>query len=122
MGSFWQDLKKTVQKGATTAVEKTEEYGKIGKIKIDILNLNKQVDRNLRELGDMCYNNLKASKKIDLSKEETATELVKTIDELKASVEEKEAEIEKIKEESEAKKENTGDADEEVTEVEAEVN
>ena len=118
MGTFWQDLKKTVQRGATTAVEKTEEYGKIGKIKIDILNLNKQLDRTLRELGEMCYENLKASKKKDMAKEEVVGELLVKIDELKALVVEKEAEIEKIKEESEAKKEEA-DAD---AEAESETN
>ena len=117
MGSFWDDVKQTIKKGATTAVEKTEEYGKIGKIKIDILNVSKQLDKAYRDLGEISFENLKASKKKDLAKDKTVQELLTKIDELKQDITEKEKEIEKIKEEAEAKK----DVEEPVVEVEVEV-
>ncbi len=107
MGKFWQDVKDSVKKGVTTAADKTEEYGKIGKVKLDIMNLNKQLDKNFKDLGEKTYETLKAKSKANLADDSAAKDMVAKIDEVKKNLADKEAEIEKIKAEAEKKEPKT---------------
>jgi hypothetical protein len=111
MGTFWQDVKSSVKKGVSTAADKTEEYGKIGKVKLDIMNLNKQLDKTFKDLGEKAYETLKAKSKANLADDSAVKDMVAKIDELKKNVIDKEAEIEKIKAEADTKKETKGKAD-----------
>lgn len=111
MGSLWEDLKETVRKGISTVAVKGEEYGKIGRVKLDIMNLKKQMDQAFRELGVKAYDHAKAKTKSRLEQDEFFQDKVAEIDALKKKVDEKEAEIAKIKEEAVVKgrKKETGE-------------
>lgn len=104
---LWEDIKKTVKEGVSIAAEKTEEYTKIGKIKVEILNINRNIDKTFTELGREVYTLITKGKKAELAKNAKVNELMTKIGELKASLKAKEAEIETIKKEepSEAVKE-----------------
>lgn len=97
--SIWADLKKTLKDGVTVAAEKTEEYTKIGRIKVEILNLNRTLDKNYRSLGREVYTHVSDGKKVDPSQDEGIRYFIEKINDLKAAVREKEIEIEAIKEE-----------------------
>jgi len=45
MANLWDDIAKTIREGVDTVVEKTEKLTKIGKIKIDILNIKRNIDK-----------------------------------------------------------------------------
>ncbi|HDQ46225.1 MAG TPA: hypothetical protein ENN17_12140 [bacterium] len=104
MGTFWQDVKQSVKKGVSTAADKTEEYGKIGKIKLDIMNVEKQLDKAFRELGEKTHEGLKVKTKANLSEDGKIKGMVEKIDALKKNISDKKAEIETIKKEAESKK------------------
>jgi hypothetical protein len=82
-------------------VEKTEEYGKIGKVKLDILKLKADRDKAFRELGSEVYNVVKKDKALAAAQNEKMKKTVSQIDSLIKSLKSKENEIEKIKKEAE---------------------
>ncbi len=98
--TIWEDIKKSVKQGFTVAAEKTEEYTKIGKLKVDILNVNRSLDKAFTELGREIYELAKSGKKIDVTKNEKIQGGIAKIDEQKDVLKAKEAEIETIKQEA----------------------
>ena len=107
MGSLWEDIKKTVKQGVSVAAEKTEEYTKIGKLKVEIMNMKRNLDKTFAELGQEAYTNLKGSKKGDLTKNEKITELLSKIDDQKAALKGKEDEIEALRQEDSSQSDET---------------
>ncbi len=103
--SLWKDIKKTFKEGVTIAAEKTEEYTKIGKIKVEMVNLKKNVDKTFKELGEEVYASIKKGQKSALGQSKKVKDLAAKIDNLKRSLKSKEAEIEIIKKEASLKKE-----------------
>ncbi len=103
--SLWEDIKKTVKEGFSTAAEKTEEYTKIGKLKVDILNIKRNIDKTFTDLGRDVYSLMKGAKKSDVTKNEKVTNHISQIDELKAKLKAKEAEIDTVRKESASKEE-----------------
>ena len=103
MTNLWEDIKKTVKEGVTIAVDKTEEIGKIGKVKIDIMKLERDRDKTFRELGTEVYNLVKKDKALAAAQNEKMKKSVSKIDSLIKSLKAKENEIEKIKKETDSK-------------------
>ena len=103
MPSFWDDLKKTVKDGFSFAADKTEEYTKIGKVKVDIVNTKQTLNKTYRELGELIHPLLKKDKQSSFAKNTKIKSLSTQIDNLKKSIKEKETEIETIKKEAEEK-------------------
>ena len=98
--SLWKDIKKTVKDGISVAADKTEEYTKIGKIKVEILNINRNIDKAHTNLGIEIYSLMKSKSPGDISKNAKALKLVGEIDKLKTSLKAKEKEIKEVKKES----------------------
>ncbi|MDP8238387.1 MAG: hypothetical protein P9X24_04805 [Candidatus Hatepunaea meridiana] len=48
---FWNKLKKRLRDVSTAAADFTEEQALIGKLKFDILNIKRKIDRKQREIG-----------------------------------------------------------------------
>ena len=99
MGTLWEDVKKTVKEGFTVAVEKTEEYGKIGKVKVEILKLERDRDKAFKDLGNEVYGLIKKNKASVSVQNDKIKKMVTKIDNLKKSIKTKENEIERIKKE-----------------------
>ena len=97
MPSMWEDLKKTVKGGLSTAAAKTEEYTKIGKAKLDIMNLNKSLNGTLQDLGLEAHAQITGGAKGLNSQNPKVKELIEKINQFKQSIKDKEAEIEAIK-------------------------
>ena len=95
--SLWNDIKKTVKDGVSVAAEKTEEYTRIGKLKVEILTMKRNIDKTFTELGRETYTLLKGKKKTDLAKNEKLKKLLTRIDEQKAALKGKEAAIEALR-------------------------
>ncbi|MFQ5710088.1 MAG: hypothetical protein ACE5HO_21755, partial [bacterium] len=55
MSNLWEDITKTIREGVDTVVEKTEELTKIGRIKVDILNIKRKIEKQFTELGGKVY-------------------------------------------------------------------
>ncbi len=103
MSPLWEDIKKKLKEGVTVAAEKTEEYTKIGKVKVEILNINRNIDKTFTNLGREVYTLIDKKKGAEISKNKKVIELVTKIKDLKTSLAAKEAEIEAIKQEASSK-------------------
>ena len=99
----WEDIKKKVKGGVAIAADKTEEYAKIGKLKVDIVKINHNLDKAYAGLGRAMHKLLSKSKKVDVTDNAQVKTLITKIDDLNKSVQTKEKEIESIKKESAAK-------------------
>ncbi|NQV29283.1 MAG: hypothetical protein HQ508_00210 [Candidatus Marinimicrobia bacterium] len=86
----------------TVAMEKAEAYGKIasdkaeeltkmGKIKLDIHQLNRSRSKKLSELGELVFNLETEGKLAELGTHENYVALVKSIIDLESEIKEKEA-------------------------------
>ena len=54
MGDLWEKVRKSVIDGVQIAAEKTEELTKLGKIKIEILNIKRKISKNFTESKEIC--------------------------------------------------------------------
>lgn len=103
MSSLWEDIKKTVMEGVTIATEKTEEYTKIGKVKVEILSVKRNVEKAFAQLGGEVYTLLVDKKVTDVAGNPKVKQLIEKINGLKKSLKAKEKEIEAIKKETSTK-------------------
>ena len=101
--TLWEDIKKTVKDGVSVAAEKTEEYTKIGKVKVDVLNIKRNIEKLHEDLGKEVYRLISTGKKTDLASNEKVTGLVQKLDDQQEMLNKKEKEIERIKKEAEKK-------------------
>jgi hypothetical protein len=104
MPSLWDDIKKKVQQGVAVAAEKTDELRKIGKVKMDIINVKRSLDNGYKDLGMAVHEHVSSGKKGDLKQEDKVKDLVAAIDGFVATLAGKEAEVEQIKQDAAAKK------------------
>ena len=95
------DMLKGLRDFGSAAMEKAEEYGKIatekaeeltklGKIKLDIHQLNRSRSKDLAELGELVFNLGEEGKLAKLAKHENYMALTKSIKNLDAEIKEKE--------------------------------
>jgi hypothetical protein len=93
----WEDLKKTVKDGLSTAAAKTEEYTKLGKGKLDLMSLNKGLNNAFQELGVEVFTQLTEGGKGSVPQNPKVKELIERILQAKKAVADKEKEIEAIR-------------------------
>lgn len=110
MTSLWNDVKKNLgewaSKAAGKAVEfsrdaadKAEELTKLGKVKLDIFQTNREVEKQFTKLGGIVYD-LISDKKTNIEADEKVVASVKVIQNLEKALREKENEYKNIKEKS----------------------
>jgi hypothetical protein len=49
--SFWDQLRKNVLQGIKVAADRTDEIARVGKLKLDLFNLRRQLSHEYSELG-----------------------------------------------------------------------
>ena len=103
----WDDIKLVLKEKFSFAAEKTEEYTKIGKVRVEILAVKKNLDKAYKKLGEESYTVLSKDKKNTLLDNEAVKELMKEIKTLQTTIKDKEKEIESIKEEGDKGSEST---------------
>ena len=103
----WDDIKLVLKEKFSFAAEKTEEYTKIGKVRVEILAVKKNLEKAYRKLGEESYVVLGKDKKNALLNNEGVKELMKEIKTLQTTIKDKEKEIESIKEEGDKASEST---------------
>ncbi|NIA29480.1 MAG: hypothetical protein GWP06_06155 [Actinobacteria bacterium] len=101
MGSLWEDIRDGIRDGIELVVDKTEEYSKIGKIKVDIIGIKRNIEKGFSELGGRTYEILKENKKKNVGSDADVKRLVDELMELEKSLDDKKNEIIKVREEKE---------------------
>jgi len=97
MANLWDDIAKTIREGVDTVVEKTGELTKIGRIKVDILNIKRRIEKDFTELGGKVYHFIVEEKKTQIATDKEVQEIAERIKELENKLQNKNKEIEKIK-------------------------
>lgn len=104
MENIWKSLKKTLdgalkKAGEITreAADKAEEVTKLGKIKLEIFQIKKDIEKKQAELGSLIYDKIKDSDKKRLEISENMRAFVKDIEELEKKLKAKEEEYNKVK-------------------------
>jgi len=98
MTVFWDKIKKNIVNSLNEAIDKTEEVTSVGRIKLEILQLEHRLDEQYTELGKFIYTNFKTFSG-SLKDNEKAVELKKAIDHLEKELGNKEKELGRIREE-----------------------
>lgn len=97
MSTLWEDIKKALKDGYITAAEKTEELTRIGKTKIDIASLKRQIDKKFNQLGGLTFQLVTGKKAIDIARHEEVQKLAQEITQLEKEIKDNERKIEEIK-------------------------
>lgn len=103
MAALWDRVRQSLRQVGQVATEKTEEGIKIGRRKLEIINLNRKIEKSFAELGGRVYQMLEEEKKAAIADDEEVKTLTTQIKELEKSTESVEKEIARIKEEKEKK-------------------
>ena len=115
MSNLWKDIKENVKQWSTAAIEKAEEvskmavektgdFTKISKIKLDIRQVQKDIDDVFEDLGRYVYLHFKEKNTATFKTNNEFLDSVKKIDDLKLKIKSFEKEIDKIKKEVESAK------------------
>ena len=109
MSKLWDDLKDNMKDWSVTAVEKAEEMSKIAvakteemtrisKVKFEIHQLYREMNKVYENLGKLVFEHTKTEHMASFSGNKDFFKLVNKIEELKAEIEIKENDIGEIKE------------------------
>ena len=91
----------SIRDGLELVVDKTEEYSKIGKIKVDIFTIKRNIEKQLTELGGRTYDILTAKGDKEVADDDAVKKFVADIQSLEQQLRDKEANIDKVKVEKE---------------------
>lgn len=98
MTIIWEKIKKNIVETLNDAIDKTEELTSVGRIKLEILQLEHRIDEQFTELGKLVY--LRFSKNPDIQAPTgKVADIKKEIDDLEVKLREKEKELVRIREE-----------------------
>jgi len=108
MAALWNDLKKGVSNLASKAAvkaseitreaaDKAEEMTKLGKVKLDIFQLKRDIDKKMTELGQTVYALLNETEEAQFTRNEKVKAIVEDIKALELKVKEKENQYQQIK-------------------------
>lgn len=102
MEDLWAKIKKSVIEGAAYAAEKTEELTKLGKVKIEILNIKRKISTKFTELGGITYGAIKEKNLEKEMKSDRVKSVVEAVEKLEAQLEAKEKEYEELQKKAES--------------------
>lgn len=108
MSKLWEDLKENMRDWSASAVEKaeevsrmamakTEEMTRISKIKFEIHQLQREMNKNFEKLGKLAYSHTKEDHMATFSGNTDFFKIVSRVETIKEEISRKEDEIENIK-------------------------
>ncbi|MBN1154560.1 hypothetical protein JXB12_06510 [candidate division KSB1 bacterium] len=103
----WDDLTKMFKKGVSVVAKKTDEYTRIGKIKVDIIGIKRDIERQNLELGKKVYQLLVEENDNKIASNTDIKDIIEKATEFNNKLKEKYDELEAVKEEF---AEKTGEA------------
>ena len=103
MSTLWDTIKKGLKGGAKIAKEgvyiaadKAEVLSKKGKVKIEISNIKRKIEKNFTELGGKVYHLIQEENVENVADKDEVKELLKTISSFENDMKKKEEELEQI--------------------------
>jgi len=96
MSTFWESLIKNLQHGVQTVSEKTDELTKVGRLKIEVIAVKRDIEKLFVELGGRVYDILQNQKKASISKDDEIKKLVERVEKFEKKLHELEERIQNI--------------------------
>lgn len=120
MTALWDDLKKNLKEWGTSAAEKAEELGKvaatkteeitkIGKVKLEIHQLNRDLDKNYSNLGKYVFETTENENVTNFAGNEQFFSYIKKVRDLHKQIKMRGDKVKKIKTEYGAEKSTPSD-------------
>lgn len=97
--SLWESLKKGLLDGLQTASDKSSEFTRIGRLKIDLLGVQKELEEKFIELGGRLYHGLAQDTDFEYKKDINIIHLIEQIRKLEDELNEYRSELKRIKNE-----------------------
>lgn len=95
--TLWEEIKKELSGGFQTVADKTAEYTRMGRLKIDVLGVKKEIEEKFIELGGRVYQRAIEENKNSIDDDMHISQLILQIKELEQEYKEREAEMRDIK-------------------------
>ena len=98
METTWNKIKKSMTDGYKNLSEKTGEMTQIGRLKIEMIALKRDLEKAFIELGGRVYHGLEEKRENDILTDLTIIKLVKDIKALEINLKTLEQKVEKVRE------------------------
>ena len=110
MSSLFDDITKGIKEGITTVADKTDELTKIGRLKVEIMGVKRNIEKKFTELGGRVYHAITVDKVANVGDDDEVKRLISELDELEKKLSYKNAEIENVKETKETERQERAEA------------
>jgi hypothetical protein len=97
MSTNWEDVRKSINEFFSAAAEKTDEFIKVGKRKISITEIRRNITSHYAELGGRVYHLIRQGDSSVIGSDSEVEALVSRIEKLEGELKAKEIEIEEIR-------------------------
>ena len=97
--SFWEDFTKMFKKGVSVVAKKTDEYAKIGKTKVDIIGIKRDIDKQFQQLGGKVYQLIVEEQNTRVASNEEVKDIIDKVKAFNDSLTQKKEELERVREE-----------------------
>jgi hypothetical protein len=95
--SFWDDLSSMFKRGVSVVAKKTDEYTKIGKIKVDIIGIKRDIEKQFNALGSKVYQLIVEESNTKVASNDVVKEIIDKVNALNKALNEKKEELEKVR-------------------------
>jgi len=96
-GTLWERIKQGVMEGATSAAQKAEYLGRVGRARLDLAETRNAIRDTLSELGGAVHAHLQADADAAVGKQPDVQALLGKIESLEAALKEREAKLDSVK-------------------------
>ena len=107
--SGWNSLKKSIMDGIQSSVEQAEKLSRMGKLKLDLVNLRHRLEKVLLKLGTRAYELLSEEQFDQLERDEELVEYRAQADEIYGEIATLQAEQDELKRDPESAIEGSDD-------------
>jgi len=94
---FLDDVAKLFKRGITVVAKKTDEYTKIGKIKVDLIGIKRDIEKKFTELGGRTYQLIAEQSNTKIATNEEIKTIIDTIKELNEKLRLKKDELDQVR-------------------------
>lgn len=98
MGTTWKKIKKGMSEGLQNISDKTGEMTQIGRLKIEIIALKRDIEKAFIELGGRVYHQWGEKQKDDLQSDQRVKKLIKDIKTLETRLKSLQSKIDQVRE------------------------
>ena len=103
MAKLWEKIRDVVQEKAYTVADKTEEFTKIGRAKLEIAKVKRDITKNLAELGGEAYGLINEGKGSKIAENDGVKRLMEKVKLLELELEDRTKKLEELRKEKESK-------------------